>query len=234
MIKIAVCDDEEVMCEKMKYLVSRFLDRHREAYTVTCYSNGVRLLFSPADFDLIFLDIQMPGMDGMTVAGKLRQKGFAGVLIFVTVAKEYMPDAFAVEAGDYLCKPVDKQRLEAALERSLKRLRSKSERSLVIQTVNWCRSIRVRDIYYCEVIDRKIYIHTRDGIMDYYGKMKELEKKAGSWLFKCHRSYLINLDCLWEYRNGTAILENGEQIPVSKSCHQALMERMMQYMDEEE
>ncbi len=233
MIKVAVCDDETVMCEKIKHMVSSFLDRHKETYTVVCYGNGVRLLLSPADYDLIFLDIQMPGMDGMTVAGKLREKGFDGVLIFVTVAKEYMPDAFSVEAADYLCKPVDRRRLEAALERSLKRLKSRDEKSIVIQTVNWCRSIRVRDIYYCEVIDRKIYIHTRDGVMDYYGKMRELEKKAGSWLFKCHRSYLLNLDYLSEYRNGTVILENGEQIPVAKSCHQALMERMMEYMDEE-
>jgi DNA-binding LytR/AlgR family response regulator len=70
--------------------------------------------------------------------------------------------------------------------------------------------------------------------MDYYGKMKELELQAGSRLFKCHRSYLINLDYLSEYRGGTAVLENGEQIPVAKSCRQLLMERLMEEMAGEE
>lgn len=234
MIRIAICDDEAVMTGQLKTMVSEFMARNREPFTLTCYPNGVRLLLSPADFDLIFLDIEMPGMDGMAVAGKLRKKGFDGVLIFVTVAREYMPDAFLVEAADYLCKPVDRARLEAALERSFKRLRSRDEGSLIIQTVNWCRTVRFRDIYYCEVIDRKIYIHTRDGVMDYYGKMRELERKVGARLFKCHRSYLVNLDYLSEYRNGTMLLENGESLPVAKSCHQALMERIMEYISEGE
>lgn len=234
MVKIAICDDEELVLGQLKAVVTEILTQWKEDFGITCFSGPHRLLLSPMEFDLIFLDIQMPMMDGMALARKLREKGFEGILIFVTVLEEYMSAAFEVEAMDYLIKPIDKERLKAALKRSLKRLGGKGGKCLFIRTKTWCRTVRLHDIYYCEVIDRKIYIHTRDGIMDYYGKMKELEKKAGTWLFKCHRSYLINLDCLWEYRNGTAILENGEQIPVSKSCHQALMERMMQYMDEEE
>ena len=234
MIKIAVCDDEPAMREKLKQMISQFLSRRDETCSVTCYAGGVPLLLSSLKFDLIFLDIRMPGEDGMTLARRLRQKGFGGELIFVSVFPEYMPDAFEVEALDYLCKPIDRCRLEAALKRGLKRLKNRTEQGLFIQTVNWCRTVKFQDIYYCEVINRKIYIHTRSGTMDYYGKMKELELQAGSRLFKCHRSYLINLDYLSEYRGGTAVLENGEQIPVAKSCRQLLMERLMEEMAGEE
>ena len=116
------------------------------------------LLCSPLDFDLIFLDIQMPGLDGVTLAKALRQKEFEGILIFVTILTECMLDAFEVEAMDYLCKPIDENRLDHALKRSLKRLGLKTEKHLFIQTMNWCKTVKLSDIYYCEVMNRKIFL----------------------------------------------------------------------------
>ena len=117
-IKVALCDDEPAMCRDLKERVTAALGQLGETCAVTCYANAFRLLDAPLDFDLIFLDIQMPGLDGVTLSKKLREKEFEGVLIFVTVLRECMLDAFEVEAMDYLCKPVDEQRLEAALKRS--------------------------------------------------------------------------------------------------------------------
>jgi len=231
MIKIAICDDEAAMCRQLEDQVADVLSGWGEGFTAACFPNGHRLLVSPLDFDVVFLDIRMPGMDGMALAGKLRQKGFDGVLIFVTALKEYMPDAFEVEAMDYLVKPIERVRLESALKRAIKRLDSKTGKCLFIHTRNWCRSIRLRDIYYCEVIDRKIYVHTRDGIVDYYGKIKDVQKQAAPGLIRCHRSYLVNPEYLVEYRGGFAALENGEKIPVAASCHQTVMEQMMRYME---
>lgn len=119
MIKIAICDDEPVMCERLRQMVSSKLELWNVPYKITCRGNGAALLFSPPDYDMIFLDIQMPGPDGVQLAKRLRQQGFGGVLIFVTVLAERMLDAFEVEAMDYLCKPVDEDRLERALRRSL-------------------------------------------------------------------------------------------------------------------
>ena len=233
MIKIAVCDDEEVMCEQLKQMIASRLKQQEETFQITCYTNAIQFLHTPLDFDLIFLDIQMPNLDGVELAKRLRQKEFEGVLIFVTVLKDCMLDAFEVEAMDYLCKPVDEQRLEAALKRSLKRLGLKEEKCLFIQTMNWCKSVRLRDIYYCEVIDRKIYVHTRSGVLEYYGKMRDLEKQTSPRLFRCHRSYLINPEHLLEYRGGLVKLENGDQVPVSKGCQKVLMREMTRYMDQE-
>ena len=232
-IKVALCDDEPAMCRDLKERVTAALGQLGETCAVTCYANAFRLLDAPLDFDLIFLDIQMPGLDGVTLSKKLREKEFEGVLIFVTVLRECMLDAFEVEAMDYLFKPVDEQRLEAALKRSLKRLGLKEEKCLFIQTMNWCKSVRLRDIYYCEVIDRKIYVHTRSGVLEYYGKMRDLEKQTSPRLFRCHRSYLINPEHLLEYRGGLVKLENGDQVPVSKGCQKVLMREMTRYMDQE-
>ncbi|MCI8889258.1 MAG: response regulator transcription factor [Hungatella sp.] len=233
MIKIAVCDNEPVMCETLKEMVSSKLGQWGEAFRITSYIHGASLLVSPLDFDLIFLDIQMPGLDGMELARRLREKEFGGILIFVTVLKECMEDAFEVEAMDYLCKPVDKDRLERALKRSLKRLGDRQQRYLVVKTMSWCRKVNLRDIYYCEVMNRKIFLHTRSGILEYYGKMKDLERQTEPFFIRCHRSFLVNPDYVWEYGEGQVILKNEERVPVSKHYHQALIERMMHYMDEE-
>ncbi|MCI8605854.1 MAG: response regulator transcription factor [Hungatella sp.] len=232
MVKIAICDDEELVLGQLKAVVTEILTQWKEDFGITCFSGPHRLLLSPMEFDLIFLDIQMPMMDGMALARKLREKGFEGILIFVTVLEEYMSAAFEVEAMDYLIKPIDKERLKAALKRSLKRLGGKGGKCLFIRTKTWCRTVRLHDIYYCEVIDRKIYVHTRDGVLDYYGKIRDVERQTQSALIRCHRSYLINPEYLLEYRGGLAVLENGEKVPVAHSCHQAVMEQMMRYMGE--
>lgn len=234
MIRIAVCDDEPSMCEYLKQTISAIMEQQQERCRVTCYTNAVRLLCSPLDFDLIFLDIQMPNLDGIALAKKLRQKDFDGSLIFVTVLKECMLDAFEVEAMDYLCKPIDENRLECTLKRSLKRLQEKSKKQLFIRTMNWCRTVKIHEICYCEVVNRKIFLHTTSGIIDYYGKIRDVEIQTDPDLIRCHRSYLINPEYLSEYLNGQAILENGEQIPVSRKYYPSFMKKVMHYMGGEE
>lgn len=233
MIKIAICDDEPVMCRKLKKETVMILERQKEEFRITCYTDVTGLLYGPMDYDLLFLDIQMPGLNGMGAAGKLRERGFEGDLIFVTAFPEHMPEAFEVEAADYLGKPVDKERLERTLKRVLRRFHEARERKFCIRTANWCRSIPFGEIYYCEVMNRKIFVHTKTEVVDYYGRIKEAEKQAFPHLIRCHRSYLVNPDWLREYACGEILMENGERIPVSKNYHQAFMERMLHYMDGE-
>ena len=76
MIKIAICDDEPVMCEQLKQMVSSKLEAWKEPFKIACHTSGAALLFSPPDYDIIFLDIQMPGLEGMLLAKRLRRQGF--------------------------------------------------------------------------------------------------------------------------------------------------------------
>ncbi len=215
MIKIAICDDEPLLQEQLARELSAILVPLGQTFTADYFSNGLKLLASPLNYDLVFLDIRMPGPNGITLAQTLRSRKFQGALIFVTAFMEHMPDAFEVEATDYLVKPIQPKRLEGALMRAIKRLKEQSGKSLFIQTMNWCKTVKFGQIYYAEVINRKIYLHTRDGVIEYYGKMKELEPQLSPHFIQCHRSYLINPDYLTEYADGMITLENHAQIPVS-------------------
>lgn len=230
MVKIAICDDEAEMCKSLEQAIRRISGRLGEAFHITCFTDPAGLLCASPEFGLFILDIQMPGLDGVTLAREIRKRNDGCALIFTTVLKEYMLDAFEVEAVDYILKPIDEGRLENALKRALKRIRSADGDAIMVRAMNGVKAVRISTIYYCEVINRKIYMHTRDGVIDYYGKLEDVEKQLDYRFFKCHRSYLVNLDYLLEYAGGRIVLENGEQVPVSRLRHQDLMKKMVQYM----
>ena len=233
MIRIAVCDDEETMCAQLEEKISHQLERLGESCRITRYTSALQLLSAALDYDLIFLDIQMPHLDGLALANALREQNCPCALIFVTVLHDCMLDAFEVEAAGYLCKPVDDTRLESALKRVLRQQKDRQENCILIRSMNQCRSVRIRDIYYCEVINRKIYLHTKNEVIVCYGKIHELETQLRGRLVRCHRSYLVNPAYLREYTGGEIRLEDGSRIPAARKRRQAVMDAMLDHMKRE-
>ncbi len=230
MIKIAVCDDDDNMILELKNKISGYINETSYKAEIHSFSCAEDLLKSDIVFDIVFLDIQMGSMTGMEAAKRIRQSGSECFLIFVTVLKEYVYDAFSVEASDYLLKPLNSQRFLSTMNRIIHYVEDKKASVLTIQKGCWCKSIRFADILYCEAINRKIYVHTKQEIIDYYFKINELEKQLESDFFCCHRSYLVNLHAVCGYENGQAKLVNGENIPVSRLRRQEFMEAMLNYM----
>ncbi|WP_018751303.1 LytR/AlgR family response regulator transcription factor [Paenibacillus sanguinis] len=230
MIKIAICDDEKNACEALKDKILNYMQEKKEHYEIECFFSAATLLQTSCAYDMFFLDIQMPEQDGLTLAKKIREKESHSIIIFITALAEYVYEAFEVEALDYICKPMQDIRLHKVIDRALNKLRTNKNKCLFIQTMNWCKSIKLDDIYFCEVINRKIYLHTKNGVIEYYSKLEDIEKELDFRFVRCHRSYLVNLDYLLEYARGQIILENGESIPTSRLRHQDFMDAMMLYM----
>ena len=234
MICIAVCDDEKNMSDHIKKMTRDFFRRKNVEVSILQFSGGEELLQYDKKIDILFLDIQMEKMDGMETAKKLRKRKFQGFLIFVTVLKEMVFQAFEVQAYDYLVKPVEAGAFAKMMERLFASLQNADESGLLVQKGYESRIISLEDIVFCEIIDRKIYLHlSTSEVVDYYERIEKLEARLGSGFFRCHRSYLINPDYLSQYGDGQVMLDNGERIPVSKNYRQALMKRMMEYMEEE-
>nr|WP_315020304.1 LytTR family DNA-binding domain-containing protein [uncultured Aminipila sp.] len=232
MIKIVVCDDEEIMVSQLSNKIRTYMKNTNYSSQVFSFSNAKALLKSNDGYDIVFLDIQMEGMSGIEAAHKMRKSGSESYIVFVTVLKECVYDAFEVEASDYLLKPIEDERFIRTMDRILHYIEDRGKASLTIQKSAGYKSIRFADIFYCEVINRKIYIYTKQGMIDYYFKIEELERQLETHFIRCHRSYLVNLQYVCGYENGMAQLENGEKIPVSRSRQQSFVKSVLSYMKE--
>lgn len=234
MITFAICDDEPLMARELaSHLAGYMKEKSMTDYSVSSFSNGCALLESGGSFDVIFLDIQMEQPDGMETARLLRQRGVHSLLIFVTVLKECVFDSFQVEAFDYLLKPLDRTRFDQTMDRLFLSLEQRTAEDLVIQRGTGCEVVLLSDIVYCEVLGRKVYLHKRDGaVIDYYNKLEALERRLDGRFFKCHRSYLVNLDYVRGCRDGQVLLSLGERIPASRLREQELTRALLRHMKE--
>ncbi|GFH92090.1 MAG: response regulator transcription factor [Lachnospiraceae bacterium] len=231
MIYIAICDDEKHMSAHIRSCVSDFFRKKNRETSLRMFSSGEELLSYNGQIDILFLDIQMKGMDGMETARKLRADQFRGFLVFITVLKEMVFQSFEVQAYDYLVKPVDKKQFEKTMERLYASMQNAREDSLLVQKGYEGRIIPKDEIVFCEVIDRKIYLNLASGdVVDYYERIENLEAKLDKHFYRCHRSYLINLKHLKGYKNGTACMDNGKKIPVSRLRSKEFSGVVLQYM----
>ena len=233
MIHIAICDDKKYMLDNMKKIISQFFKRKNIKIIILQFLNGEELLKYKEKIDILFLDIQMKNkdMNGMEIARKLRNHKFQGFLIFITVLKEMVFESFEVQAYDYLVKPIEEKRFEKTMERLLLSIQDNKEANLLIQKGYESNIIAFNDIVFCEIIDRKIYLHlVTSQVIDFYDRIENLETKLDSRFFKCHRSFLINLKYLKSYKSGVAYMENGEEIPVSRLRSKEFSNVILQYM----
>lgn len=233
MINIAICDDEEVMSDELATLLYEFFSPKNIEIKIFQFSSGSALLKSNKHLDLIFLDIRMNGTNGMDVARILRGRNYKGYFIFVTVMEELVFHSFEVQAFDYFVKPVNHERFIKTMERLLSVMQNASETNLFIQRGNEWSIIPFDDIMYCEIINRKIYLHLeQQEVIDFYEKLENMEKKLDNRFFKCHRSYIINLKYVRTYKKDRACLCNGEEIPVSRLRNEEFTNAILQYMKE--
>ncbi len=231
MIRIAICDDEKHMSAHISTMASDFFRKKNREIQFRIFTSGEELLNYDGQIDILFLDIQMTGMDGLETARKLRADKFRGFLIFITVLKEMVFQSFEVQAYDYLVKPVDEKQFGKTMERLYTSMQNASEDSLLVQKGYEVHIIREDEIVFCEIIDRKIYLNLTSGeVVDYYERIENLESKLDSHFFRCHRSYLINLKHLKGYKNGTAYMDNGKEVPVSRLRRKEFSGVVLQYM----
>lgn len=238
MINLAVCDDEPFMLETLCLQLSQYMNKRRLPYRIHRFLNGRALLKSPEIFHIIFLDIQMSAPDGMETARLLRQNGYPGLLIFITILKESVFDSFEVQAYDYLVKPLDSLRFCRTLDRAVQSLQKDAGGNLFVKKGNDCQIIPFSQIVYCEALGRKVYVHPKDGeTVDYYDRLYHVEAQLDGRFFRCHRSYLVNLDYVRGCQDRRILLSvaadtPGGWIPVSRLRENDLTQALLQHMKE--
>lgn len=237
MIKIAVCDDEVFAVQDLSKKIKSFMDSKGFEVTLSEFFNGESLLLDIAKqkayFDAIFLDIRMSPINGMDTAKEIRKADNRTNIIFVTALKEYVFDAFDVDAANYLVKPIETQKLHRTLEKVVTSVLSAADHFLTIHKNGEITKIPFTDILYCEVVNHRVFIYERRNIYEYGSKIDNLEKELSDDFFRCHRSYIVNLKYVDSYSDGVAYLSSGEKIPISTRRQPAFMKALLHYQRKE-
>lgn len=231
MLSIAVCDDEIIACCNIAAKIKEILEQMKTPCLIRQFNSGQELLQASETFDLVFLDIIMRDPDGMTTAQILRQKSSDTLLIFISSSRDYVFDAYDVEAFQYLLKPIDVSKLRHVLEKAVCKTETHSSEYMIISIERQKKKLYLDDICYFEISGRKIDIHGADGILTYYEQIGVLEKNLqNKGFFRCHKSYLINLKYVDTYNRQEVILDNGEKIMIAKRRYDDFAKEMLSYM----
>lgn len=231
MLSIAVCDDEIRECSYISGQIKAVLEEAGIPHMIKQYNSGTSLLHAQEEFDIIFLDIIMQGLDGMKTAELIRANTYEKLLIFITSGRQYVYDAFSVEAFDYLVKPVGHTKLSRVLKRALAKIQEHSGEFIIVSKDRQTRKLFLDNIRYFEIHGRLIEAHGAAPCFSWYGQISALETLLqDKGFFRCHKSYLINLKYVHAYTKQEAVLDNGKRVLISKRRYVSFCAATLDYM----
>lgn len=231
-MNVFICDDQPAFTEEFSRQLEGYFKKQELSLRLLSFLNGESLLDCETKPDIIFLDIKLNGMSGLETARQLRKSGCQAKIIFLTAYKQYVFQAFDVDASHYLIKPVKEDKLESVLNHVIGHL-SQKEQFLSLQSGSSVVRLPHEDILYLEVRDRKVSVHTRTNSVDFYGKLEALERQLPDRFFRCHRSFIVNMEYVMSFNRTDLFLNNGQSIPVSKRKYQAFSKAFMNFVRQE-
>lgn len=231
-MRIAICDDEAHYIEDLK---SKIQQMYNSLDIITDgFSGGEELLrsFRHRAYDVIFLDIEMPGLDGITVARRLRDISSDVPIVFLTGHIEYAIKGYEVNALRYLTKPADEAKVREVIDHVFDM--QSSSKLLWVKTADGEQKIRLSDILFIESQNQNVVISTEDDSFSVRGNISDYEKKLSQdGFFRIHRSYLISLPKVMRIGSREVVMEDGTSLPVSRSKEAELKKTLFTYVKKE-
>lgn len=209
MLSVAICDDEPAVCREIEELLAGQL--------VRAYERG------EADFQIVFLDIKMQAMNGISAAREIRSYDEKVLIVFITSSAEYVFRGYEVKAFRYILKTELHQAFRKIFEECMEELRADSLRRFSFRLGADTVTLDLRDILYFESNRRQITVHVKTEQYTFYGKLDDIEQELkGQDFVRCHQSFLVNAKQIKIVGGNALTLLSGETLPVSKSRREAV------------
>ncbi len=230
MIHIAICDDEKEFVSDMRMLIERYAKEKQTEIRISEFESGLELMKQyDRTLDLVFLDIQMDGMDGLKTAGQIRTLDEEVSIIFLTSLKQYALEGYKYRAVNYIVKPMKYIRLKVELDRWMEKQQRKNP-CIVVSNDSGTFKVALNTLHYAETYKRNLLLHTEQGEVISYRSMKELETELKQYgFFRCHSGFLVNMGFVKQVEKLEVHLTSGETIYVSKPKKKEFMEAMAEY-----
>ena len=231
-MRIAICDDE-ALCREQTLEAIKHCRIHVDM-RVESFGDGREFLkaVQKQPYDLVFLDIEMPELDGIALAKRLRNLHKDVPIVFLTSHIEYALVGYEVNALRYLTKPIDPTKLQEVLNCVVKKLQS--QRTLWIKTDLCEKKLPIKDILFMEAQNQNVLICTKDETYAVRYNLGDYEKELREdGFFRIHRGYLVSLEHIQGIGKGQLTLDEGTQLPISRNKEKELKDALFQYIKKE-
>lgn len=226
-------EDEQLYAKQLHEYLRKYEKENGEAIEVTIYSDGDQIVEKyQSQYDIILMDIEMKFMDGMSAAEEIRKIDTEVVIIFITNMTQYAIRGYAVDALDYVLKPVSYFALSQRLNRAIGRMRKRESKMIMVNMKGGIVRLNIANIYYIESQGHTLILHTILGDYETSGTMKEMESKLlGMNFCRGNKGYLINLQHVDGISDGCAIVKD-EKLILSRARKKEFMEALTKYWGE--
>ena len=219
MYKVAVVDDEFLCCKRLESYFERYKKEKNEQFQIRCFQRGAAFLDAyEQDYDLVFLDIDMPGLDGMQTAKELRLMDEDVGIIFVTNLARYALHGYEVNALDFIVKPVQYESFAYKLRKALRiQQHFREENTIMLQHDGVTQKVNVSDILYVEADGSYVIYYTQDQSYRVRGPLKNVERDLTEQGFlRCNHGCIVNLQCVTNLKNDTVVV-GTQELPISRN-----------------
>ena len=235
-MRIAACDDDVMFLQELTGLLNQYSEEYKSDIEYKIYTSPLELVVQIEKgirYDVILLDVFMPGINGIQCAKDIRAFDNFVNIIFLTSTTEFAVESYGVKAYQYLLKPVQKEKLFLTLRLLEKEAETKEKNIVLLKSKTGITKILLSKLEYCEVVNRKIILYLKNGEeCECNLRMNELEEKLEKFgmFLKPHRSFLVNMEYIQSLTTHSIVLECGVKIPVPREKYAQIKEAYMQYV----
>jgi len=231
-LKIAICDDDFSQREYLANIVNVWAKKKNYLIELKQYEGSSSFLFDyevDKDYDILLLDIEMPGINGIDIAKRVRGENSAVQIIFVTGFYEYFSDGFDVSALHYLIKPVDVFRLCSVLDRAVSNLQYR-QRSVLLTDTAGSVKIPLADILYLEAQNVYVIVYTNKGTYRMRVTLSKFAEQLDDTFYRVHRSYIVGMKYIKKITRNDITMTNGALIPISRGKYDEIHGALIKYL----
>ena len=235
MIKIAFCDDDMEVLHQMNELLDRYRVERNEDITYAAFQSPFELLTEIEKGirpDRLFLDVVMPGQNGMDVAKEIRQYDTNMKIIFLTSSPEFAVESYSVGAYFYQLKPIWEESFFRLMDAVLAECEKKKKNSLILRSKDGITRINLQQLEYCEVLGRKLLFHLENGaVLEGAGSLDDLAGQLMQYsnFFRPHRSFLVNMEYIQNISSRSIKMVNDAEIPIPHGKCSEIKNTYMEY-----
>ena len=231
MYRVAIVEDEKEFREQLQLYLKQYETENQVFFQISLFEDGADIVENyKKEYDLILLDIEMPKMNGMEAAEKIREQDEQVVLMFITNMAQYAIHGYSVGALDFVMKPITYYTFAMKMTRALKRIPKKEQTPLVLSLADGVRTVEAKQVYYVEVQNRMLHYHTDEGEIVVRGTLQSAEELLKDFSFaKCNHWYLVNLAQVKEVNKNIAVV-GPHEVEISRRNRTGFLKALTEYM----